>query len=550
MSSSSFTVTAHRVDLVTNTIAPQTVTVKNGIIASIDPANRRDCRGFLIPGFVDAHIHIESSMLLPSRFAAAAVLHGTVATVSDPHEIANVCGLDGVELMLRDALRTSFKFYFGAPSCVPATPFETAGAELDVAAVTALLDDPRISYLSEMMNFPGVLRRDPDVMAKISAAMLRNKPVDGHAPGLRGEVAARYVSAGISTDHECTTREEALDKLAAGCQIAIREGSAARNFDALESLIDEFPDAVMFCSDDKHPDELLLGHINQLAARGVAAGRDVFNVLQACSFNAIRHYGLNVGLLQVGDSADFALVDDLVSFQVRETYIAGNLVARNGQSYIEESDPETINHFAAPPIKATDLQIAAPVDPGKKEVRVIGVIDGQLITRSETAPMKVADSQVVSDVARDLLKLVVVNRYQPAKPTVAFVRGFGFQSGAIASTVAHDSHNIIAVGVADEDLTMAINAVIGSSGGLSVVSGHDEIHLLPLPVAGLMSTESCQEVGRQYAELDRAAKQLGCQLRAPFMTLSFLALLVIPSLKLSDRGLFDGEKFEFVDLFI
>jgi adenine deaminase len=306
----------------------------------------------------------------------------------------------------------------------------------------------------------------------------------------------------------------------------------------------------MFCSDDKHPDELLLGHINQLAARGVAAGRDVFNVLQACSFNAIRHYGLNVGLLQVGDSADFALVDDLVSFQVRETYIAGNLLAKNGQSFLMESAPETINHFAANPINVADLQIAAPVDPGKKEVRVIGVIDGQLITRSETAPMKVADSQVVSDVARDLLKLVVVNRYQPAKPTVAFVRGFGFHSGAIASTVAHDSHNIIAVGVADEDLTMAINAVIGSSGGLSVVSGYDEIHLLPLPVAGLMSTESCQEVGRQYAELDRAAKQLGCQLRAPFMTLSFLALLVIPSLKLSDLGLFDGEKFEFVDLFI
>ena len=484
-------------------------------------------------------------MLLPSRFAQTAVLHGTVATVSDPHEIANVCGIEGVELMLDDAAKTNFKFYFGAPACVPATPFETAGAELDVAAVTRLLDDPRIGYLSEMMNFPGVLKRNSEVMAKIKASLERGKPVDGHAPGLRGEDAARYISAGITTDHECTTRDEAIDKIKAGCLIAIREGSAARNFDALESLIDEYPEFVMLCSDDKHPDELLLGHINRLAARAVANGRDVMNVLRACSLNAIRHYGLDVGLLQVGDPADFVLVNDLQDFQVQATYINGECVARGRECLLPNVAPTVINRFGATPIQAIDLEVPAK----SKQIRIMEAIDGQLITRSEFGPANVVDGNAVPDPTCDFLKLVVVNRYTTAPPSMAFVKGFGFKQGAIASSVAHDSHNIVAVGTSDADLTNAINAIIKTSGGLSVAVD-ETVEILPLPVAGLMSTESCQIVGEAYAALDQQAKQMGCALRAPFMTLSFLALLVIPSLKLSDRGLFDVDRFEFVDLFV
>lgn len=553
------TITAHRVDVANRSIEPATVEFRDGKITAIKPAAASNCSGFLIPGFVDSHIHIESSMLLPSQFARAAVRHGTVATVSDPHEIANVCGLAGVELMLRDGAKTTFKFYFGAPACVPATPFETSGATLDSAAVAKLLDDSRIGYLSEMMNFPGVLTREAEVIAKINAARLRGKPIDGHAPGLRGKVAARYIAAGISTDHECTTREEALDKLAAGCKIAIREGSAARNFDALQSLIDEFPDQVMFCSDDKHPDELLVGHLDRLAARAVAGGADPMNALRACSLNAIKHYGLEVGLLGVGDPADFVLVDNLRDFNVQATYINGQLVAEKNQCLLPIVETETINQFTASPIVVGDLAVPAKT----KRIRIMEAMDGQLITLSTIGPAKIVDGHAVSDPVNDVLKLVVVRRYpekvtlprsanpsdlRPDQPAIAFVRGFGITQGAIASSVAHDSHNIIAVGASDTDLVAAINAVIQCRGGLAL-SHQQKIRKLPLPVAGLMSTGSCEEVAAVYSGLDRGIKDLGCGLRAPFMTLSFLALLVIPSLKLSDCGLFDVDRFEFVDLF-
>ena len=499
---------------------------------------------FLMPGFVDAHIHVESSMLLPDQFARIAVIHGTVATVSDPHEIANVCGVEGIELMLRNAAQTSFKFCFGAPSCVPATEFETAGARIDAAAVTRLLDDPRIGYLSEVMNFPGVLNRDPEVMEKINAAISRNKPVDGHAPGLTGELAAKYVSAGISTDHECFTIDEALDKLNAGCKIAIREGSAARNFDALESLIDSYPDMVMLCSDDKHPDEFLLGHVNQLAARAVANGRDLMNVLRAACINPVQHYRLEVGLLREGDSADFILVEDLKHFKVLETYLDGEKVAQNGECLMPATSSETINNFVATPIRCEDL--ALPAD--GNNLRLIDAIDGQLITDHSNYPTKIEDGLAVADTDQDILKIVVINRYGPAPPAIAFVRGFGLKSGAFASSVAHDSHNVVAVGTNDDDLTHAINAVIQEQGGLSV-SSDGQTDVLPLPVAGLMSTESCQWVAERYEKLDRRVKSFGTGLRAPFMTLSFMALLVIPSLKLSDKGLFDGDNFVFTSVF-
>lgn len=545
MSESEFTIHSRLVDVSNRQIVPAVVTIRDGRISAIEPTDKSLVGHYMLPGFVDAHIHIESSMLLPSQFARAAVIHGTVATVSDPHEIANVCGMDGIELMLRDAAQTSFKFHFGAPACVPATHFETSGAEMDAECVARLLDDPRIGYLSEVMDFPGVLNGDKDVLAKIEAARQRGKPVDGHAPGLRGDAARKYFAAGISTDHECITIEEALDKISAGCKIIIREGSAARNFDALEPLLDKYPEWCMFCSDDKHPDDLLAGHINQLAARAVARGRDLMNVLQACSVNAIQHYGLNVGLLRVGDPADFVMVSDLERFSVLETYIDGQLVAQKGECLLEGASTSTINHFAAKPIQAADLEIAAETN----KIRVIEALDGQLITNSIVMDARVNNGLAVADVERDLLKLVVLNRYAAAKPAVAFVRGFGLKHGAFASSVAHDSHNILAVGLSDEDICEVINTIVRERGGLAV-SWEGKTSLLPLPVAGLMALDSCEIVARKYQQLDRHVKDLGCTLRAPFMSLSFLALLVIPSLKLSDRGLFDVDNFEYVSPFV
>ena len=541
-----FTLAGNIVDIVNGDMFWGQVVVRAGSVADVVRlGDVKTGEHFIMPGFVDSHIHVESSMLLPSQFARVAVSHGTVATVSDPHEIANICGIDGVELMLQNAAQTSFKFCFGAPSCVPATSFETAGASLDSAAVARLLADPRIGYLSEVMDFPGVLSGAAEVVAKIAAAQANGKPVDGHAPGLRGDEAAKYFAAGISTDHECFTRDEAIDKINAGCKIAIREGSAARNFDALESLIDEFPDSCMLCSDDKHPDEFLLGHINQLVARAIANGRDLMNVLQAACINPVKHYDLNVGLLQPGDPADFIVVEDLTDFCVKQTWLDGQLMAENGQCLMPEVETQTINKFNASPITADQLCVTAL----SSQMSVIEAVDGQLITNCLIRDVCRNDGLAVSNIENDVLKIVVVNRYQDAPPAVAFVHGFGLTSGALASTVAHDSHNIVAVGVEDDDLVAAINAVIETKGGLSV-SFNGATSVLPLPVAGLMSTDSCEVVAQQYSQLDRRVKdELGCRLRAPYMTLSFMALLVIPSLKLSDKGLFDGEKFEFVPLF-
>ena len=540
------TVAGKVVDVRARRVQACAVTIADGRIAAIEPT-QDTVTGYLLPGFVDAHVHIESSMLVPTEFARAAVVHGTVATVSDPHEIGNVLGSAGVRYMLENAAHSPFKFYFGAPSCVPATTFETAGAAISVKEVEGLLDDPRIRYLSEMMNFPGVLHGDAECLAKIAAAKARGKRVDGHAPGLRGEQAARYFAAGITTDHECFTKDEALDKIAAGCKIAIREGSAARNFDALYTLIAEHPAMTMLCSDDKHPDELLAGHINALVRRTVERGVNLFDVLQAACMNPVEHYGLDVGLLQVGDPADFIEVDSLTEFNVRRTWIDGQLVARRGETLIPRVEPPVANKFVATHVQPEQFAVAAPR--GRK-LQVIEALDGQLITyRLSVEPLEI-DGQAVSDFDRDILKMVVVNRYRRASPAVAFVKNFGLQNGAMASSVAHDSHNVIAVGVTDDDLAAAVNAVMDAGGGLAAVSHEGgERWVLPLPVAGLMATGTCAEVGAAYEELDRAVKRWGSTLRAPYMTLSFMALLVIPALKLSDQGLFDGARFEFTPLF-
>ena len=543
-----FQLNVNVVEILDRKITPATVSVQNGRIVSILPleapenseSSQLTC---LLPGFVDSHVHVESSMLVPSEFAKAAVCHGTVATVSDPHEIGNVLGVAGVEYMLDNASTVPFKFCFGAPACVPATTFETSGATISVEQVEELLADERIGYLSEVMDFPAVLRRDPDIMRKINAAKTNRKIADGHAPGLTGEDAANYFAAGISTDHECFTKQEALDKIAAGCHIAIREGSAARNFEALYSLIDEFPDQVMLCSDDKHPDELVVGHIDQLVKRAIKLGSDPFNVLRVACINPVALYGLNVGQLKVGDPADFIEIDNLESFNVLQTFIDGEIVAKDGRSLISTTPAKTVNKFLGSPKLVEEFAIEANGD----QLNVIQALDGQLITkRIQTAPL-VVDGVVQSDPSRDILKISVVNRYADAPPAVALVNGFGLASGAIASSVAHDSHNVIAVDADDNSLARAINLVIENQGALAVVDGSQE-QVLPLPVAGLMSNLPADEVAALYTQLDQQVKKMGSTLRAPFMTLSFMALLVIPDIKLSDLGLFDGTKFQFTSL--
>ena len=500
---------------------------------------------FILPGFIDAHVHIESSMLIPAEFAKLAVVHGTVATISDPHEIANVCGIEGVEYMIENGKTVPFKFNFGAPSCVPATIFETAGAQLDSTAVDQLLAKDEILYLSEMMNFPGVLNGDEEAFAKIKSAKKYNKPVDGHAPGLMGEDAKKYIEAGISTDHECFTEEEALGKLKHGMKILIREGSAAKNFEALIGLLNDYEDEIMFCSDDKHPDNLVRGHINELCKRSVAKGIDVFKVLKAACINPVEHYKMDVGLLKEGDAADFILVDNLSDFTVQATYINGQLLAEKGVTKIKTQPAPIINNFNCSRKKPEDFKITKAAFTGD----VIEALEGQLITNKLSISPKEVNGFYESDVEKDILKMAVVNRYHDAPVSIAFIKNFGLQKGAIASSVAHDSHNIIAVGVDDKSLCEAANLIIESKGGISVVDGENSAlnQILPLPVAGLMSNEDGYKVAEKYTAIDKAAKELGSKLSAPFMTLSFMALLVIPHLKLSDKGLFDGDSFKLLD---
>ncbi len=538
-----FSVTGQYVDIVGKQIYPASIQVENGIIVSINPCENAPFQ-YLLPGFIDSHVHIESSMLIPSSFARLAVLHGTIGTISDPHEIANVCGVDGVHYMIDNGKKVPFHFFFGAPSCVPATTFETAGAMIDSNQITELLASDDIYYLSEMMNFPGVLYNDPDVIKKINAAHKAGKPVDGHAPGLRGEEAKKYIAAGISTDHECFTIDEAIDKLGLGMKILIREGSAAKNFEALYPLIDTHTNNIMLCSDDKHPDSLLDGHINQLCARAVAKGIDKFNVLQAACINPVEHYKLPTGKMKVGDPANFIVVQDLISFEVISTYINGLLVADQGNSYIAPIQETAINQFDAAFISATQLKIYAKDYPNQQgRIPVIEAIDGQLITNCIWMSPTEKEHCLVTNPESDVLKMVVYNRYKSAPPSIAFIKNFGFKHGAIASTVAHDSHNIIAVGVDDESITTAINSVIQEKGGVSCVN-KTETKILALPVAGLMSIADPYEVAKQYTIIDAMSKALGSQLGSPFMTLSFMALLVIPHLKLSDQGLFDGDQFK------
>jgi adenine deaminase len=527
------------VDIENQRIYKGKIVVENGRIQSTTEQDS-DAEVYILPGFVDAHIHIESSMLVPSEFARLAVVHGTVATVSDPHEIANVLGKDGVYYMIENGKKVPFKFNFGAPSCVPATSFESAGAVIDAEGIKDLLANDDIKYLAEMMNYPGVLFEDAEVMKKIEWAKHFNKPVDGHAPGLRGKDVKKYINAGISTDHESFSYDEGLEKLQNGMKIIIREGSAAKNFNALINLVAEHYENMMFCSDDKHPDDLIISHINALVKRGLSHGIDIFKLLKMACINPVKHYNLDVGLLKEGDPADFIVVNNLTDLTILKTFINGECVAENGKSNISPIPFECPNNFNTDFKSAADFKIAAT----STKINVIEALDGELITNPIIAEAKIEEGQIVSDLANDILKIVVVNRYSNTKPAIAFIKNIGLKKGAIASSVAHDSHNIICVGVNDEMICKAVNAIIKEKGGICAVSENDE-YILGLPVAGIMSDKDGITTGELYQKIDLKAKEMGSTLHAPYMTLSFMALLVIPALKLSDFGLFDGSKFEF-----
>lgn len=530
------------VDIKNKRIYSGEIHVENGKIKSIIEKQQNE-KNYILPGFVDAHIHIESSMLVPSEFAKIAVLHGTVGTISDPHEIANVLGSTGVYYMIENSKKVPLKFHFGAPSCVPATSFETAGAIIDSDGIKELMAHPDIYYLAEMMNYPGVLFDDPEVLKKIEWAKHFSKPIDGHAPGLRGEQAKKYIAAGITTDHECFTFEEAQEKLSLGMKVLIREGSAAKNFEALIDLLPDHFENMMFCSDDKHPDDLIVSHINALCARAVAKGIDVFKVLQAACINPVKHYNMNVGLLHENDTADFIVVKDLIDFKVLQTYIDGELVAENGKSFVKHTNFETPNNFNTSKKTIEDFAVSGAAS----QIRVIEALEGQLITNEIHHKPLIENGQIISDTSNDILKMAVVNRYQDAPPAIAFIKNFGLKKGAIASSVAHDCHNIVVVGTSDEEICKAVNVLIENTGGICAVDG-DSVKSLALPVAGIMSDKDGWETGKLYQEIDAMAKSLGSPLKAPFMTLSFMALLVIPDLKLSDKGLFSGKSFSFVDL--
>lgn len=541
----SYKISGNIVDLLNDKIIKGSVHIENGHIKSIIPDDSITETQFILPGLIDSHIHIESSMLIPSEFARVAVTHGTVATVSDPHEIANVLGIDGIKYMIANGKSVDFKFYFGASACVPATPFETAGNKIGLDELEELLSMDEIKYLSEMMNFPGVINRDDFEMKKIEIAKKYGKPADGHAPGVKGEAAKKYIEAGISTDHECFTMEEALEKIKYGMKIQVREGSAAKNFEALIDLLKDHSDKVLFCSDDKHPDDLVEGHINQMYKRAIAKGYDPLKVLKSIIINPIEHYKLEIGFLQTGDAADFIVVDTLEDFNISGTYINGIQVFDGKKSLIESVEVECPNLFKAKKLNLQDIN----VEKQEGKLKVIKALDGELITLVEEAEPKTKGNNVVSDIENDVLKIVVLNRYEEnAKPAIGFIKGFGFTGGAIASSVAHDSHNVVAVGTSDDDILKAINMVIDQKGGVAAVSENEE-KALALPVAGLMSNKDAWKVAENYNEIDKMAHQMGSKLRAPFMTLSFMALLVIPNIKLSDKGLFDGTTFSFTQLF-
>jgi adenine deaminase len=531
------------IDVYERDIYPARIHIKKGIIERIE-RKKSTRKNYMLPGLIDAHIHIESSMVTPGAFAGTAIRHGTIGVVSDPHEIGNVLGLEGVEFMIEDAEKVPLKFWFGAPSCVPATRFESSGATINSQDIFKLMERNDIKYLSEMMNFPGVIYDDAEVLKKINIAKKRNKPIDGHAAGLAGESLKKYVSAGISTDHECSNIAEAREKISLGMKVLIREGSAARNLDALKQLIIESPDMVMLCSDDLHPEMLVSGHINKIVSKLIKEGYDVFDIIRSCTVNPVRHYGLDAGLLKQGDPADFILVDDYKEMNIMETWIGGKKVYEKGKVLFKYKKGDTLNKFNCSVIHPAEIEVPRI----KNKIQIIEAFDGELLTKKIIGDTGSADL-MTSDINKDVLKIVVKDRYTNAPPAIAFIKGFGLKKGAFASSVAHDSHNIICVGTNDIDIVSAINEIVMMKGGLAV-STNGLASSLKLNIGGIMSDSSCEEIANAYEALSNKVKSLGCKLRAPYMTLSFMALLVIPELKIGDKGLFDVINFCPTSLFV
>jgi adenine deaminase len=531
------------IDVHLRDIYPAIIRIEDGIIADIERTNDVYDH-YILPGFIDSHVHIESSMVTPGAFALTAVRHGTIGAISDPHEIANVMGLEGIDYMLTDGRKVPFYFWFGAPSCVPATPFESSGAIIGAFETDELLKREEIKYLSEMMNYPGVINNDDIVYKKIRSALKYGKPIDGHAPGLSGKNLEKYVDSGISTDHECSNIDEAREKIRLGMKILIREGSAARNLNALKPLFREYPEMIMLCSDDIHPEMLIERHISKIAAELISEKYNIFDVLRACSFNPVMHYNLEAGLLRKDDSADFIIVKNPEKMDVMGTWIHGRKIYDGTDVLFGYKKGKEMNRFFCSALDRQSLQVTRT---GEK-MRVIEAYNGELLTGNAVVNAG-HEAFVESDILQDVLKIVVKDRYYDRPASVGFIKGFGLQHGAFASSVAHDSHNIICVGVKDDDIEKCINTVIEMQGGLAVCSG-DQCNALQLRIGGIMSDDPCEEVAEKYEDLSEKVKAMGCKLSAPFMTLSFMALLVIPSLKISDKGLFDVDSFSFTPLFV
>lgn len=536
-------ISGNLIDIFSREVYPAEILVNRGIITDVKRISY-PVEYFILPGLIDSHIHIESSMVTPGSFASAAVSRGTTSVVSDPHEIGNVMGIEGVRYMIEDAAKVPLKYNFGAPSCVPATLFETSGDIIDRNGIESLMKMPEIKFLAEVMNYPGVINNDPEVLAKIEIAKKYKKPVDGHAPGLAGEDLKKYIAAGITTDHECTTIEEARAKINLGMKVLIREGSAARNLDALKQLIGTNPDMVMLCSDDLHPEMLMRRHIDKLVAKLLNEGFNLFDVIRTCTLNPARHYNLNAGLLKPGDPADFIIVRDYMTMELMETWINGVKVFGDEKVQFIYRGSDSVNKFNCSEIGKEDIKVSGRLG----RMRVIEARDGELITGESS--VETGDSESLDfDTESDILKIVVKERYNDSPPSVAFIRGFGLKAGAFASSIAHDSHNIICIGTNDRDIVTAVNKVVEMKGGLSVAMCSN-IDSLQLNIGGIMSDQPVEKVAAAYEMLSKKVKILGCKMSAPFMTLSFMALPVIPALKLSDRGLFDVRQFRIVPLFL
>jgi adenine deaminase len=531
------------VDIHTGDIYPACISIKDGKIENIEKVNSAP-NVFIMPGLIDSHIHIESSMVTPGAFAMAAVKHGTCGVVSDPHEIANVLGIKGVEFMINDAKKVPLNFFFGAPSCVPATIYESNGANLDHTEVRRLLKMHEIKYLSEMMNFPGVIHDDTEVIKKLNYAKELGKPIDGHAPGLTGKSLQKYIKAGISTDHECSSLKEAREKISLGMKILIREGSAAKNLNSLKALFNTNPDMVMLCSDDLHPEMLQKRHINKLIAGLIADRFNEFDVIRSATVNPSEHYTLDAGLLRPGDSADFIVVDSLDKMNVQETWIRGKKVFSNGKVLFKYQEGRPINKFNCSKVNESDIKVKNKYS----DLRIIVAEEGELVT-AEIHGSSGGSEYVTPDIGSDVLKIVVKDRYKDFPPSVGFIKGFGLKQGAFASSIAHDSHNIISVGTNDRDIVNSINEIVRMKGGLAVSSGKTR-ESLKLNIGGIMTTRSVDEIAHDYDKLNLLVNSFGSEMKAPFMTLSFMALLVIPDLKIGDQGLFDVKKFEQVSLFV